>query len=58
MNCKLSAWVVEQKKDGELEVWYLNHTDPCGMVPAWIANARLTEGSLAVLKCKTLIEGK
>jgi hypothetical protein len=56
MESKLSAWVAEKKKDGELEVWYINHTDPCGFVPAFLANSRLTEGSLAVLKCKTLIE--
>jgi hypothetical protein len=56
MNAKLSAWAVSKKKDGELDVWYFNHTDPSGYIPAWIVNSRLTDGSLSALKCKKIIE--
>ncbi|KAL0480222.1 START domain-containing protein [Acrasis kona] len=56
LNAKLSGWYAEKKNEGELELWYVNHSDPAGYVPAWLANKRLGQAALSALVCKKMIE--
>ncbi|KAL0480435.1 hypothetical protein AKO1_011078 [Acrasis kona] len=55
---KLNGWYAAKKGEGELEVWYVNHSDPSGYVPAWLVNTRLGTTALSVLKCKNMIENE
>lgn len=43
-------WKLEQQGDGTVKVTHQVHAEPGGSIPAWLANAKVTDGPLETLR--------
>jgi hypothetical protein len=53
----LGGWYAEKLNDKQIRIVFVNHSDPCGMIPAMFINAKLLDAVQTVKKMKEDIEG-